>query len=194
LAFQPNFTAVEYGDYECEYCVTAQCVIKPSGNLPLVFRNLPGSHMHHPNAQQTAEAAEAAAAQGHFWEIHNQLLEHQDQLDLRHLGVYAEGIGLDLTQLESDVVNPLLRQKAKHDFSGGARSRVRGTRPSLSTICATRRTPKDLNSIFEAVRNAARASCLNSKGVPPGREHASTQRTVASGSRNAPPDFYHHGR
>jgi protein-disulfide isomerase len=58
-------------------------------HLRFVFRNFPGSPMHHPHAQQAAEAAEAAAAQGHFWEMGDQLFEHQDQLDRQHLRVYA---------------------------------------------------------------------------------------------------------
>jgi protein-disulfide isomerase len=156
-------TVVEYGDYECVYCGAAHCVIKHlqrqmGADLRFVFRNFPVSPRHHPHAQQAAEAAEAAAAQGHFWEMHDQLFEHQDQLDLQHLRVYARAIGLDLKQFESDVVNRSYEQKVKDDFWGGVRSRVRGT-PIFFINGVRYDGPQDLNSMLEAVRTAdARAA------------------------------------
>jgi formate-nitrite transporter family protein len=79
------FTLVEYGDYECPACgdlfKTLQSVQQECGTrLRLVYRHYPLSGIHK-HAQMAAEAAEAAAAQGHFWEMHDLLFEHQDALD-----------------------------------------------------------------------------------------------------------------
>ena len=151
-------TLVEYGDYECPYCGAAHCVIKQiqrqmGAELRFVFRNFPGSSSVHPHAQQAAEAAEAAAAQGHFWEMHDQLFEHQDQLDLQQSRIYARAIGLDVKQFESDVVNHVYEQKVQDDFWGGVRSRVDGT-PTFFINGVRYDGPHDLNSMLEALRTA----------------------------------------
>ena len=77
-------TLIEYGDYECPYCGQAEVVIRElqdsfGDDLRYVWRHLPLNDVH-PNAQMAAEAAEAAAAQGAFWEMHDRLLTHQDEL------------------------------------------------------------------------------------------------------------------
>ena len=93
-------TLVEYGDYECEYCGQAEIVIREllesrGDDVRYVWRNLPLNDVH-PHAQMTAEAAEAAAAQGAFWEMHDKLIDHQDELTPPALGRYAKEIGLDV--------------------------------------------------------------------------------------------------
>ncbi len=77
-------TLVEYGDYECPYCGAAYPVIKDiqaqmGDGLRFVFRNFPITSSR-PHAEKAAEAAEAAATQGHFWEMHDHLHEHQEQV------------------------------------------------------------------------------------------------------------------
>src|ERR671937_2170199 len=79
-------TLLEYGDYECPYCGQAYPIIKEvqkhlGNKLRFVFRNFPLTEIH-PHAQHAAEAAEAAADQGKFWEMHDLLYEHQDALEL----------------------------------------------------------------------------------------------------------------
>src|SRR4051812_47478292 len=86
-------TLVEYGDYECPHCGRAYPIIKEVQRrlglkLRFIFRNFPLSESH-PHAQQAAEAAEAAAAPGRFWEMHDMLYEHQQALDTSHLVGYA---------------------------------------------------------------------------------------------------------
>src|SRR4029079_9697974 len=93
-------TLLEYGDYECPYCGQAEVVIRDlldsfGDELRYVWRHLPLNDVH-PNAQMAAEAAEAAAAQGAFWEMHDKLLEQQDELTSRALTRYAEELGLDV--------------------------------------------------------------------------------------------------
>src|SRR5438034_11807840 len=87
-------TVVEYGDYECPYCGEAYPIVKEvqrrmGERLRFVFRNFPISTSH-PHAEQAAEAAEAAAAQGRFWEMHDLLYERQRHLADGDLHSYAE--------------------------------------------------------------------------------------------------------
>ncbi len=87
-------TLVQYGDYECPYCGAAYPIIKEvqarmGERLRFVFRNFPISTSH-PHAERAAEAAEAAAAQGRFWEMHDLLYENQRRLRDEDLRAYAE--------------------------------------------------------------------------------------------------------
>ncbi len=80
-------TIVEYGDFECSYCGQAESVIREllsagGADVRYVWRHLPLNDVH-PNAQLAAEASEAAAAQGHFWEMYDVLLAHQGKLQPR---------------------------------------------------------------------------------------------------------------
>src|SRR6195256_6171449 len=86
-------TLLEYGDYECPYCGAARPIVKAidkrmGEKLQFAFRHFPVTTIH-PHAQQAAEAAEAAGAQGKFWAMHDTLYEHQDQLGSRQLIAYA---------------------------------------------------------------------------------------------------------
>src|SRR5207237_2860000 len=90
-------TLVEYGDFECPYCGQAETVIRELladfGDLRYVWRHLPLTDVH-PNAQLAAEATEAAAEQGSFWDLHDVLLRHQGALKLPQLIAYADELGL----------------------------------------------------------------------------------------------------
>src|SRR6266705_493075 len=92
-------TVVEYGDYECPNCGQAHPIVKEiqrrlGDRLRFVFRNFPLSQIH-PHAEHAAEAAEAAAGQGKFWEMHDILFENQSALEDDNLAQYAESLGLD---------------------------------------------------------------------------------------------------
>jgi len=91
-------TIVEYGDFECPYCGQAEPVLREvladHGDVRYVWRHLPLNDVH-PHAQLAAEAAEAAANQDAFWEMHDLLLQHQDALQPRDLNRYASDLGLD---------------------------------------------------------------------------------------------------
>jgi Na+/H+ antiporter NhaA len=99
-------TVLEYGDFECPYCGQAEPVLRELlrdfGDVAYVWRHLPLNDVH-PSAQQAAEAAEAAAEQGAFWEMHDLLLEHQDALGFRDLVGYAEQLGLDVERFKEDL-------------------------------------------------------------------------------------------
>ncbi len=92
-------TVVEYGDFECPYCGQAEPIIRELlqdfGDVRYVWRHLPLNDVH-PHAQVAAEAAEAAAEQGAFWEMHDLLLANQDMLTAEDLMGYARGLGLDM--------------------------------------------------------------------------------------------------
>ena len=90
-------TLVEYGDYECPYCGQAELVIRElldsfGDDVRYVWRHLPLNDVH-PNAQMAAEAAEAATAQGAFWEMNDKLLQHQDELTPRRPDALRGGAG-----------------------------------------------------------------------------------------------------
>lgn len=124
-------TLVEYGDYECPYCGQAYPIVKQiqerlGDQLRFVFRNFPLSQMH-PHAEQAAEAAEAAGAQGKFWQMHDLLYEHQRALDDKRLERYAQTLGLDLEVFNAALSRHSEAQRVREDFRSGVRSGVNGT-------------------------------------------------------------------
>jgi protein-disulfide isomerase len=108
-------TFLEYGNFECIHCGRAYPIIKEvqkllGDNLRFVFRHFPTVRTH-PHSLRAAEAAEAAGAQGKFWEMHDQLFTHQQALEDRDLSRYARRIGLDIDRFSSDMsANTFLKQ------------------------------------------------------------------------------------
>jgi len=124
-------TLVEYGDFECPYCGGAYPIIKEvqarmGDRLRFVFRNFPISTSH-PHAEQAAEAAEAAAGQGRFWQMHDLLFENQRRLRDQDLRAYAEQAGLDLQQFDTELAEHVHAARVREDFMSGVRSGVNGT-------------------------------------------------------------------
>jgi protein-disulfide isomerase len=124
-------TLLEYGDYECPYCGAAYPIVKQvqsqMGNrLRFVFRNFPITTSH-PHAEHAAEAAEAAASQGKFWEMHDLLYENQKRLEDADLHRYAEQLGLDVQRFAEDLANGAHIGRVREDFMSGVRSGVNGT-------------------------------------------------------------------
>jgi protein-disulfide isomerase len=124
-------TLVEYGDYECPHCGRAYPIVKAvqrrlGNQLRFVFRNFPLKNIH-PHAEHAAEAAEAAAAQGHFWEMHDAVFEHQAALGDKDLARYAEAIGLDRSRFERELKSGTYKPRVQEDFMSGIRSGVNGT-------------------------------------------------------------------
>jgi len=122
---------VEYGDYQCPYCGAAYPVVKAiqkrlGNRLCFAFRNFPLANAH-PFAEHAAEAAEAAAAQGKFWEMHDMLFENQEALEDDALAEYAATLGLDADRLIQEVINGAHQSRVREDFRSGARSGVNGT-------------------------------------------------------------------
>jgi Na+/H+ antiporter NhaA len=123
-------TVVEYGDFECPYCGQAEPVVREllreHGEVAYVWRNLPLNDVH-PNAQQAAEAAEAAAEQDAFWEMHDLLLDHQDALSFDDLVGYAEQLGLDVPRFEEDLRTREGARRVAEDVDSADLSGVSGT-------------------------------------------------------------------
>ncbi len=124
-------TLVEYGDYECPYCGAAYPMIKQvqarmGERLRFVFRNFPITTSH-PHAEQAAEAAEAAAAQDRFWQMHDLLYENQRRLRDRDLRAYAEELRLDVELFDQELVDHVHAERVHEDFMSGMRSGVNGT-------------------------------------------------------------------
>jgi protein-disulfide isomerase len=124
-------TCVEYGDYQCPACGAAHPMVKIilkrlSGDLRFVFRHMPLSELH-PYAELAAEAAEAAGAQGKFWEMHDALFEHQEELGPVLVTALAKRLHLDTFRFEEDLISRRFRDHVKRDFIGGVRSGVNGT-------------------------------------------------------------------
>lgn len=124
-------TLVEYGDYECPYCGAAYPIVKEiqeamGENLRFVFRNFPLTQIH-PHAERAAEAAEAAGAQDHFWQMHDLLYENQRTLDDAHLLRFALVVGLDVERFTRELESGVHHARVREDFLSGARSGVNGT-------------------------------------------------------------------
>jgi protein-disulfide isomerase len=126
-----SLTLVEYGDYQCPYCGAAYPVVKRlqaalGKNLRFVFRNFPLTQSH-PYALVAAEAAEAAALQGKFWEMHDLIYERQDSLKPDILPAWAEQVGLDLEKFGEAITRGDITRRIKEDRTSGIRSGVNGT-------------------------------------------------------------------
>ncbi len=124
-------TLVEYGDYECPHCRQVHPIVNElrsrfGDRLRYVFRHFPITSVH-PNAQLAAEAAEAAAGQGKFWEMHELLFEHQGALNREALSEYATVLGLDRQRFERELVEGVHTERVREDFMSGVRSGANGT-------------------------------------------------------------------
>jgi len=123
-------TVVEYGDFECPYCGQAEPVLRELlrdfGDVSYVWRHLPLNDVHL-HAQLAAEAAESAAEQGAFWEMHDLLLEHQDALEFDDLVGYAEQLGLEVPRFEQDLRTREGARRVAEDVDSADLSGVSGT-------------------------------------------------------------------
>jgi len=145
---------VVYGDFECPYTAAAMRVIdllaERGAVFELVFRYFPLREIH-PHAQAAAEAAEAAARQGKFWEMHDVLFRNQLRLESDDLRRYAERLGLDLQRFDLDLQDPAVRARIERDVDSGISSGVDGT-PSLFIDGGRYEGPRDTASLEEALR------------------------------------------
>ena len=153
-------TLVEYGDYECPYCGQAYSVVNQLKDmfetiLRLAYRHFPLTTVH-PHAQRAAEAAEAAGAQGQFWEMHSMLYENQDALDEESLLEYAGDLGLSVEQFANDLAEHRHAPKIQEDVTSGIRSGVNGT-PTFFINGLRHDGSFDLETLAEAIADATEA-------------------------------------
>ena len=124
-------TLVEYGDFECPNCRQAYGICKElrrrfGSRLRFVWRHFPLKRLHE-HAEHAAEVAEAAAAQGKFWDMHDRLLERQFALDDEYLIEYAGELGLDAQRVARELAAHTYEGRVRDDFMSGVRSGVNRT-------------------------------------------------------------------
>jgi len=154
-----SVTLLEYGDFECSYCGRAEEVIRElllqtGSDVRYVWRHLPLNDVH-PFAQVAAEAAEAAAAQGAFWEMHDTLLTHQDELRPQSLVSYAQQLGLDVDRFREDLRGHRYADRVLVDVASADESGVSGT-PTFFINGRRHYGVYDIDTLTEAVRAAKR--------------------------------------
>ncbi|MEA2221704.1 MAG: hypothetical protein QOH83_80 [Solirubrobacteraceae bacterium] len=150
-------TLLEYGDFECTYCGQAEEAIREllasfGDDVRYVWRHLPLNDVH-PNAQLAAEAAEAAAAQGRFWDMHDILLSHQGELRPRDVRSYAEQLGLDADRIVEELRRREYAPRVSEDVATADESGVSGT-PTFFVNGRRHYGAYDIGTLTETVRAA----------------------------------------
>jgi protein-disulfide isomerase len=146
---------LEYGDYECPYSRQAFRQIerveqRHSGGVRFVFRHFPLTRIH-PHALAAAAAAEAAALQDRFWNMHDLLFHHQKALEDNDLRRYAAELGLDAARFDHDRASAAVVGRIRRDVhSGMASGEVRGT-PTLFIDGVVHRGGYDVATLMKAL-------------------------------------------
>jgi Na+/H+ antiporter NhaA len=163
-AIDAPVTVVEYGDFECPYCGQAEPVVRELirgfSDVRYVWRHLPLNDVH-PHAQIAAEAAEAAADQGAFWEMHDLLLDNQDALQPDDLIAYAEQLGLDVERFTNSLREHTGAARVAEDVDSADLSGVSGT-PTFFINSRRQHGAYDIASLSAAVRAAGARATLAS--------------------------------
>ncbi len=163
-AIDAPVTVVEYGDFECPYCGQAEPVVRELrrdfSDVRYVWRHLPLNDVH-PHAQLAAEAAEAAADQGAFWEMHDLLLDNQDALRPDDLIGYAEQLGLDVERFTNSLREHGGAARVAEDVDSADLSGVSGT-PTFFINGRRQHGAYDIASLSAAVRAAGARATLAS--------------------------------
>lgn len=155
---------VEYGDYQCPQCGELYTTIMAiqrqleatllgRDSLCFVFRHFPQPQIH-PQAQKAAAATEAAAAQGRFWQMHEMLLKHQQELGDGYLAEYANNLGLDVTQFIRDIARKVYVDHINQDIASGIDSGVVST-PALFINGMRYRDALELEPLLVAIAEAS---------------------------------------
>ncbi|HTA15353.1 MAG TPA: Na+/H+ antiporter NhaA, partial [Solirubrobacteraceae bacterium] len=149
-------TLVEYGDFECSYCGQAESVVREllesfGDELRYVWRHLPLNDVHS-SAQLTAEAAEAASAQGKFWELYDALLTHQEMLTAPELRRYAQEFGMDVDRFWDELRHHEYASRVAEDVASADASGVSGT-PTFFINGRRHHGAYDIDTLTVAVRS-----------------------------------------
>ena len=161
-------TLVEYGDYECPHCGHAYPIVKSiqhrlGRKLRFVFRNFPLAEAH-PHARHAAEAAEAAANQGKFWQMHDAMFENQLQLEDEDLVATARRLRLDAQGIARALDEGTYTARVREDFRSGIRSGVNGTPTFFINGERYDGAWADEDSFVRALERAAKEAAT--RGVP----------------------------
>jgi protein-disulfide isomerase len=123
-------TVVMFADFQCPHCKTEAPQVRNAidqfrGRVKLVFKHFPLKT--HPRAAEAAVATEAAREQGKFWEMHDLVFAHQNQLEDEDLSTYAEQIGLDVARFKNDMQAERVRARVDRDRAEGEKLEIQGT-------------------------------------------------------------------
>lgn len=146
---------VEYGDYECPYSRQAYRAIERveaqlSEGVRFAFRHFPLTEIH-PHALSASLAAEAAALQDRFWEMHEMLFDRQHALTDDDLRRYAIELGLDIARFDADRGREAALERVRRDVrSGTASGEVHGT-PTLFIDGVVHRGDYDAATLLDAL-------------------------------------------
>ena len=151
---QAPVTLVEYGDFECPHCAAAYPVIRGlleslGSRVRFVWRHYPIT-VSHDHAQKAAEASEAAADQGKFWEMHDLLFQHQDALDGESLLGYARSLNLDVERVRRELAGSVHADRVYEDQVSGQNSSVHWT-PTFFLNGIRHGVERDLDGLVQAV-------------------------------------------
>jgi Na+/H+ antiporter NhaA len=163
-----SVTLVEYGDFECPYCGLAEPVVRDllkDDDLRYVWRHLPLTDVH-PRAQIAAEVAEAASAQGAFWEMHDVLLANQEKLQPADLMRYAEDLGLDNQRVHDEVKRHLAAARVAQDVESADLSGVSGT-PTFFINGQRHYGAYDVATLTTAIKTARARAKINRADLGP---------------------------
>ena len=154
-------TLVQYGDYECPYTRQSTTVVRAiqqqfGEQLRFVYRNFPLTEIH-PHALHAALAAETAAAQGKFWQMHDYIFHHQHTLEDSDLEHFAEAVGLDMQQYARALADQRALARIEEDVEGGERSGVQGT-PTFFINEVLYRGSWEHDALLAALQAASRTS------------------------------------
>jgi Na+/H+ antiporter NhaA len=162
-------TLVEYGDFECEYCGRAEQVIREllsthGADVRYVWRHLPLNDVHI-SAQLGAEASEAAAAQGRFWEMYDPLISHQGTLQPRDVAEFAGQLGLDVERLMEELRRREYAPRVSEDVASADESGVSGT-PTFFINGRRHYGVYDIDTLTQAVQAAKNRAKLAQRLEP----------------------------
>jgi formate-nitrite transporter family protein len=149
---------VMYGDFQCPYCTAAYPILRRirdqlSSRLMFAFRHFPLREIH-PDAERSAEASEAAAAQGAFWEMHDRMYESRGALGREDLIGYAAELGLDADRVATELDSEVHRPRVQRDVDSGLASGVGGT-PTFFVNGRLHRGSFDAASLITALEASA---------------------------------------
>ena len=158
---------VMYGDFQCPYCAAAQSIVRRvrerlDGRLRYAFRHFPLRDVH-PDAQAAAEASEAAAAQGAFWEMHDALYAARGRLSERDLAAHAAALGLDAGRVASELAAHEHAPRVQRDVDAGTAAGITGT-PAFFVNGAMHGTAFDAGSLVDALEAGAQGSTGDAAG------------------------------
>jgi protein-disulfide isomerase len=148
---------VEFGDFECPYCRDAAPSVRRAldrldGRVRFRWRHFPLTAKH-PHAERAAEAAEAAGAQGRFWEMHDALFANQKALEDDDLIRYAGEVGLDVARFEDDLRSRRFAAAVAEDREAGVAAGVTGT-PAFFVDGVRHRGFYDVEALVDAIEDA----------------------------------------